>query len=210
MEKVKISALILDYGGVISEPQNAENVNNICERLKLNTNDFIEIYRNKRPAYDRGEISGHDYWMGILDHYGMGSDTIQIDRLIREDVKSWTKINAAMLQFIKNSRNKIDKLAIVSNMTRETLKYMKRNFEWLTLFDTLVFSCDIGKNKPEKEIYETCLKKLILAPGQCLFVDDSPENVQGALKTGMNTLQFTTFPVFLRALDDKYRLAHLS
>ena len=204
MGKIRIRALILDYGGVISQPQNPENVNNILRSLKQDDNGFQEVYRRQRAQYDSGLFSGEQYWGNILQHYGLNPNGFDVARLIQEDVKSWTQINELMIQFITDSRSKIHKLAIISNMTRDTLVFMRSHYSWLELFDELCFSCELGKNKPDREIYETCLRKLKVCPGECLFVDDSMRNVKGAMELGMHAILFTNFSEFMLELDEKF------
>jgi HAD superfamily hydrolase (TIGR01509 family) len=91
-------------------------------------------------------------------------------------------------------------------MVEDTLVLMRRRYDWLDLFDELVFSCELGVNKPEREIYEVCLRRLDVDPNECLFVDDSAKNVQGAIEVGMHTIQFENFPQFMLELDQKYSL----
>ena len=207
MSETKIRALILDYGGVISQPQNPQNVNNILHILQQIDNDFNQIYQNKRASYDSGHISGEEYWKNILQHYGLEPVNSSIPKLIQEDVKSWTVINDSMIEFVKESRSKIHKLAIISNMTRDTLAFIRGHFNWLELFDELIFSCDIGINKPDKRIYEACLTTLNLPSHECLFVDDSADNIRGAVEVGINTIHFKSFPEFLQELDKIFSLS---
>lgn len=207
MPKTKIRALILDYGGVISQPQNPQNVNNIHQILNQVDKNFYQIYLSKRASYDSGHISGEAYWKSILQHYGLEPENSIISKLIQEDVKSWTDINHSMIQFLKENRSKVYKLAIISNMTRDTLVFMRDHFDWLELFDELIFSCDLGINKPDKRIYEACLNKLDLPPYECLFVDDSASNIKGALEAGINTIHFKSFPEFLLELSEKFSLS---
>lgn len=208
MSKTKIRALILDYGGVISRPQNPQNVENILHILQQADKDFSQIYQSQRANYDSGHISGETYWQNVLQHYGLKPQNSTISKLIQEDVRSWTDINASMIQFVNETRSKIHKLAIISNMTRDTLAFMRTHFDWLELFDELVFSCDLGINKPDKRIYEACLTKLNLPPQECLFVDDSADNVKGAMETGIKTIHFKSFPEFLLELDETYSLSY--
>jgi putative hydrolase of the HAD superfamily len=207
MGKVRIRALILDYGGVISQPQNPENVNNILRSLKQDYYGFQEVYRRQRAQYDSGQISGELYWINILQYYGLDPNGYEIASLIQEDVKSWTQINESMIQFITESRSKISKLAIISNMTSDTLAYLRRHYNGLELFDELCFSCELGIIKPDREIYETCLRKLKLCPNECLFVDDSAKNVKGAMEIGMPAIQFKIFSEFVLELDEKFCLS---
>ncbi len=204
MDKTKIRAIILDYGGVISQPQSAENVNNILQSLKQDHDDFEEVYKSQRAQYDSGQVSGEEYWINILQHYGLEPNSFEIAWLIQEDVRSWTHINEPMIQFITESRGKIHKLAMISNMTSDSLAFIKKHCHWLELFDELILSCEIGINKPDRQIYEACLRRLNVCPNECLFVDDSLENVKGAMESGMHAIQFETFSEFKLDLSGKY------
>ena len=204
MGKIKIRTLILDYGGVISQPQNPENVNTILQCLGQDYDDFMQVYYDLRVGYDNGQLSGQEYWVRVLRHYGLNPNGFDLSRFIREDVNSWTHLNHAMLQFITERKNRIPKLAMISNMVEDTLVFMREHYDWLDLFDELVFSCELGVNKPEREIYEICLRKLLIPPSECLFVDDSAINVNGAIEVGMHGMQFKTYTQFMLDLDEKY------
>ncbi len=206
MGKTRIRALILDYGGVISKPQNPDNVNNMLKILGRDDIDVRDVYRSQRENYDNGQLSGVEYWHSIIQHLGLELNDSQVADLIREDIKSWTQINDSMVQFIKENREKLHKLAIISNMTKDTLAFMKKHFQWLELFDELIYSCDIGTNKPDKRIYEACLSRLEIPPQECLFVDDLLENLHGAMKSGMEVIHFKSFIQFRQELDKNFLL----
>lgn len=53
------------------------------------------------------------------------------------------------------------------------------------LFDAVVLSGAVGVSKPNPEIYLLTARRLGLEPGQCVFVDDLPRNVVGAVNAGM-------------------------
>jgi putative hydrolase of the HAD superfamily len=56
-------------------------------------------------------------------------------------------------------------------------------------FDAVVFSCRVGYIKPEREIYEACLKELRLPPEECLYVGDGgSDELRGAKALGMTTV----------------------
>jgi putative hydrolase of the HAD superfamily len=58
------------------------------------------------------------------------------------------------------------------------------------LFDAVVISCEVGLSKPDPRIYRHCLARLGLEPPQALFVDDRADNIEGAARIGLRTLQF--------------------
>ena len=207
MKKIKIRGLILDYGGVISQPQNRQNVDNILRLLGKDYDDFMQVYYDLRVGYDSGQLSGEEYWIRVLRHFSLNPNGFDLSNFIHEDVKSWTVLNDSVLQYLKENRGRIPKLAMISNMVEDTLVFMREHYDWLDLFDELVFSCELGVNKPEKEIYEICLRKLMIPPGECLFVDDSVKNVNGAVDSGMRAIQFTTFSRFLHEIEEKYLIS---
>ncbi|OGJ38882.1 MAG: hypothetical protein A2383_02695 [Candidatus Pacebacteria bacterium RIFOXYB1_FULL_39_46] len=80
------------------------------------------------------------------------------------------------------------KLAIVNNGTSLTLSKFKSKLGLDIKFDAFVSSALKGMKKPEPEIYLFSAKKLGVIPSECLFMDDSYENIKGANQVGMKTL----------------------
>ena len=60
-----------------------------------------------------------------------------------------------------------------------------------TIFRDIVVSGQVGMLKPEPGIYELLLNRNGLQAGDCLFIDDSAENVRGAVAVGMKAVRFT-------------------
>lgn len=54
-----------------------------------------------------------------------------------------------------------------------------------------IISCDWKLLKPQPEIYRLLLNTFCLAAGETLFIDDRPENIEGAGSVGMQGLLFT-------------------
>ena len=46
----------------------------------------------------------------------------------------------------------------------------------------------VWESKPSRDIYLETAKRLGVLPEQCLFMDDSKENVEGAVSCGMQTI----------------------
>ncbi len=57
-------------------------------------------------------------------------------------------------------------------------------------FSGKVVSADEVMLKPQHEIYERLYNRYSLRPEECLFIDDSPANVDGAQCTGMDAIVF--------------------
>ena len=56
-------------------------------------------------------------------------------------------------------------------------------------FDSVIFSCNVGYMKPEKEIYLRCLRELDVEPEEALYVGDGgSDELRGAKEVGMTTV----------------------
>jgi FMN phosphatase YigB (HAD superfamily) len=54
------------------------------------------------------------------------------------------------------------------------------------------FSFELGFHKPDPNIYWAVCHHLLAQPSQCIFLDDSAENVEGAKSLGMHAIQFSS------------------
>lgn len=59
------------------------------------------------------------------------------------------------------------------------------------VFGVTIVSGQVHLAKPEKAIFDLLCRRTGLDPAQCIFVDDSPVNVDGAIAAGMDAVQFT-------------------
>ncbi|MGA7858087.1 MAG: HAD-IA family hydrolase, partial [Terracidiphilus sp.] len=72
------------------------------------------------------------------------------------------------------------------------LENMKREFDWLSRFDVLVWSYQLHIAKPDPAIYLHTLQQLGTRPDETLFIDDKRINVEAARDLGMQAIEFTT------------------
>ncbi|MGE5424937.1 MAG: HAD-IA family hydrolase, partial [Syntrophothermus sp.] len=63
------------------------------------------------------------------------------------------------------------------------MKFGYKSFE--DLFKKFYLSYEIGLIKPGREVFDFVLQDAKLDPAETLFVDDTPENVEGSLKAGL-------------------------
>ena len=66
-------------------------------------------------------------------------------------------------------------------------------FELDHCFDAMVLSCRVGMVKPEAGIYRLAAERLGVAPAECVFVDDVPSYVAGAMTVGMTGVRINRF-----------------
>jgi putative hydrolase of the HAD superfamily len=186
----EIEAVVFDFGNVLTlaplEHHTAE-LQRLCE---MDRSTFDLQYRRQRPDYDRGTIDGGEYWSRIMSFGGGVPTTEKIRALIEEDTAGWTRINEPVVAWAQSLQRKGVRTGILSNMPRDILERIVDRFQWIDAFETKIFSCDLGMIKPESEIYRACLDTLGLEGSKVLFLDDCPENVEGANQSGFNTVLF--------------------
>ena len=186
---MKIDTIIFDLGGVLIDwnPEyvflkefNGDKVkmewffNNICtsewneeqdkgKLIKIATEERIKLF----PEYEKLIRMFYGRWKEMLR--GEISETVEI---------------------LKKLKNQNYRLIALTNWGSETFPVALERFEFLKLFEGIVVSGQIKMLKPFKEIYEYTLSKYNLNPANCIFIDDRLSNVEGAIKCGINGIQF--------------------
>ena len=79
------------------------------------------------------------------------------------------------------------KLAVINNGNNLAEKYWKKKFGF-NIFDAFVNSAKEKVKKPNPKIYLITCKKLNVKPKNCLFMDDTEENIIAAKKLKMKTI----------------------
>ena len=89
-------------------------------------------------------------------------------------------------------------LFALSNWSAETFPAMRARFEFLTCFELIVLSGEVGLIKPDPQIFELLLARIGRSAGECVYIDDSPRNVAAAEQLGFDAIPFLS-PDRLRA-----------
>jgi putative hydrolase of the HAD superfamily len=82
------------------------------------------------------------------------------------------------------------RLLLLSNTNPIHFTMLRHAYPLLAHFDRFILSYEVGALKPAPEIYQEALSHSGCAPGECFFTDDIPAYVEGALKAGIDAVQF--------------------
>lgn len=95
------------------------------------------------------------------------------------------------------------KIFILSNNFSERTKYYRQNFpELFALFDGVYFSWETGFVKPDKQAYLKLLQDHNLNPADCVYFDDSPENVEAANNLGIKSFLYQGLSPTRQTIDN--------
>ena len=94
------------------------------------------------------------------------------------------------VMLLKEVRSKGVPCYALSNFGRETFEFAETQYPFLAEFDGRVISAHHGTVKPEVGIYEKIEEMAGVAPGDLLFTDDNPANIEAAKARGWQTHLF--------------------
>ena len=187
-----IRNIIFDLGGVILNLDPAAT-QKAFETIGLA--DFEKHYTTIRQTgcfddFDRGKISEKEF----RDHLKKFLPATITDDAID---KAW---NAMLLDLPKErldllqSLGKKYRLFLLSNTNEIHVtafsSYLQKEFgfsDFSSYFERWYYSCRIGKRKPDVEIFQFVLNENGLIAEETLFIDDSPQHVEGAKKVGIKS-----------------------
>ncbi|MBL0340622.1 MAG: HAD-IA family hydrolase [Bacteroidetes bacterium] len=85
--------------------------------------------------------------------------------------------------FLLSNTNRIH-IAAFSKIIEKQYGFQK--FE--ALFEKIYYSCNVGMRKPNAEIFDLVVRENNLNLSETLFIDDSPQHVEGARSYGLTAL----------------------
>ena len=119
-------------------------------------------------------------------------DNSQLQKLIeirnQRMKKALTEIHPDILFTLKKLKEKGIKMCLISNADIIDKKYWDIS-PFAPLFDDVIFSCDVGTVKPDREIYQIAIERMNTTPDKCVFVGDGGSNeLAGAKSCGISTI----------------------
>ena len=97
------------------------------------------------------------------------------------------------------------KLYCITNFTPAGYEQCYDQISFIERFDGCVFSFREGIVKPDPEIYKILLNRYDLKAEECVFIDDTEENVLSAQKLGFAGIVFTGYENAVAELDEIVR-----
>ncbi len=179
-----IKNVIFDFGNVLArfDPRS------IGQKYAENESDadtlMSVIFDGRWADYDGGRISYEDHLAGSLARLPerLHGAAVRLFENWHGDLEPMASTEA----LIKVLHSRGYGLYILSNAPVEFSSKAGKNYPITAMFDGAVYSAEIRMDKPHAPIYRYLLETYGLEPDECLFIDDKPENVEGARACGMH------------------------
>ncbi len=193
-DSAPVSAIILDIGNVICEWNPQKLAMSVLSAEQASDNKIVEqliddtIRQNDWADLDRGTLALADAIENAKTRSSL--NPAQVEQLYHNTPKSLEPLPATV-EAMHEIKQAGMPLYILSNMQVHAGEYLQQQHEFFALVDHIVLSCDCGLLKPEAAIYEHTIKTLGLDAATSVFIDDMKENVEGAIASGLQSIQMT-------------------
>jgi putative hydrolase of the HAD superfamily len=182
----KITTLFWDIGGVIlTNGWDHGARKEAADTFHLNLDEFRERHDLSFPAFDSGHVTLNEY----------------LDRTLFYRPRSFTREEFTAFMFAQSkeypeTRAILDKVSssgkyfvgAINNEPLELNQYRIEAFHLRRNFSVFFSSCYVRSRKPEELIFRLALDVTQRPPGECLFIDDRPLNLESPRRLGMNTI----------------------
>ena len=183
-----IKGIVFDFDGTIVDSMNMV-FNALNDALKKKSLPTIEI-----------ELLGRMAGLPVSDiistkNHITESTTREIEKDVFETYTAFCKTSCQLLPNVENTlktlKSKQIKLGLLTTTPSKPLKTVIKKFSLNDYFDIMLAKEDV-KNKPNPEGLEKIITKFGIEKNECIYVGDSPIDIQTGKAAGIKTIAVTT------------------
>lgn len=188
--QLPVRAVAFDIGGVLEVPADSDLDGRWERRLGLRRGEFFGRLRRSGLGRDAnlGRVSAAGFASALGRLYGL--DRPATEELLAE-LWDWYvgELNSTMAAYFQRLRSRY-RTAILSNAAEGGRREEERRYGFASMADVLVYSYEVGIEKPDQRIYEITCERLGVHPSGVVFLDDLEANVAAAGRLGMGAVLF--------------------
>jgi epoxide hydrolase-like predicted phosphatase len=185
-----VRAVTFDIGGVLEVPADTDLEGRWEQRLGLRPGEFFQRLRQSGLGRDAnlGRVSEAEFAKALGRLYRLDQPTTE-ELLV--DLWDWYvgELNTEMADYFQRLRPRY-RAAILSNAAAGGRREEERRYGFAAMADVLVYSYEVGIEKPDRRIHKITCQRLGVAPGEVVFLDDLEANVVAAREAGMRAVLF--------------------
>jgi len=197
----KYSAIVFDLGNVLIPFHYSIAINKLNQIENRLGERFFDHYRSNysyHREFEKGNIPEIEFVNKMLEVVNHKIDTDTFCRLYA-DIFSLNEDVISLLPVLKKNYN----LFLLSNTDSIHKKYGWEKYDFLTNFDKLILSFEVGSVKPEEKIYRAVEKASGLLSKEHLFIDDIQEYVDAAKNIDWDAVRFERYDKLINDLKER-------
>jgi HAD superfamily hydrolase (TIGR01509 family) len=192
--------IIFDIGGVLRIYENDAFDDWLRETFSI-TVDIRSAWKKWQDLRDIDAIDEHKFYKYFLQDIDLPYSALSEREFYRKFFDEHVMTNEKMFNLIEKHLWKKYRLYIFSNMSRIEIREHKKKIDYEKFFDHCVYSCNIGKLKPNCDFFEKGLKEIGCKGDECLFVDDKTKNRKNSEKYGITFVQYGGHEEFVNKME---------
>jgi len=182
-------AIIFDLGGVILNIDYRLSIT-AFNKLGVKNTDLFYSKKVQNPIFDKievGKISPKEF-LEFLQKECKNASGKQVENAWNAMLLDLPQKRLDCIQKLKSKH----KIFLLSNTNEIHIKAFRKNIgqeKWIafsSLFDKMYLSHEIGFRKPDKNAFQIILNENSLSPNEVFFIDDSPQHIEAAKKSGIH------------------------
>lgn len=188
--------IVFDFGGVLFRWHPPTFLARVWPHRARDETVGAEIAKTFFQAYS-GDWGAFD--QGLADHDTTADRIAARTGWPREEIVAVMEAVPAELALIEGTAALIGELRaqghtlhFLSNMPEPYADHLERSHPLHEWFASGVFSGRVKQSKPAREIFDLAQAQFGAEPGELLFLDDLPSNIEAAAALGWQTWLFTT------------------
>lgn len=176
---VPVEVVFFDVGGVLLDMGGEERRSLWPSRVGMDAASFNEAVWDAIGLRDKHAMV--EVTQRLVQNLGVLES--QVPQLLDDFSAHWQR-NEALVELLRGLRGSY-RLAIISNIPPSGRFAFETVLRLDEIFDSMFLSGELGVEKPDPAIFEIACTEMHVAAENSVFVDDLPENVQGARAFGM-------------------------
>lgn len=179
---------VFDLGGVIAKLMDRKNIYDNLN-LTIDYEQFKYIFSDGEEAtkVHKGQMSIEKYFEFLKQYLKKETSFQEFIKIYQKSKKGLYEDTVEIINKLKSSGFKI---YLLSNLREIDFEIFQKGFD-TSIFTEMFLSYDIGMLKPNDDIYQYMLKKINDLPSNIYFFDDNENNINRALRNGINAYKVT-------------------
>ncbi len=184
----RISVIFFDVGGVVlTNGWDRPARMRAAEAFHLDWNEFQRRHRLVVADFEAGRIGLEEYLNRTVFYEPRAFTREQFRDFMFAQSQPCQEV-LALLAALAGAKQYL--LGALNNESVELNRYRIERYRLRDYFDVFFSSCYLGVRKPEERIYRLALDITQRQGSECLFIDDRPENVEGAERVGIPAILY--------------------
>ena len=193
VHRPKISAVVFDFGGVMTTSTMPERVRRYTDRFGIDWQHLADGFARYRRLMDGGFMTIEQMYDLIWADADVALSSEMQAKILEEDFASFLEgyRNLRTLDWMRELKRSGYRIGILTNMPPAMAPRFKDVFaDFIALADATVISGEERMFKPQRRIYDLLRSRIGLPAEELCFIDDVEANCEGARRAGWHAVRF--------------------